>query len=82
MFLNFYKKSWVDGLILDDYNIYCINNENIVKEMLEFVKNYYKVLEEEEIMIKEQLVIKNVGKMDLKRYFEEYVDVLMIINIV
>ena len=35
MLLNLHKKSWVDGLSLQDYNAHCNNNENTVKEMLE-----------------------------------------------
>ena len=43
MLLNLHKKSWVDGLTLDDYKTHCTNNENTVKEMLELAKNYHKV---------------------------------------
>jgi hypothetical protein len=41
--LNLHKKSWVDGLSLEDYNTHCTNNEKTVKEMLELAKNYHKV---------------------------------------
>lgn len=82
MLLNLYKKSWMEGLIFQDYSEYCKYNELVVKEMLELVKNYNKVVEEEDKMIFEQLVIKNVGKQDFKCYLEEYVDVFMILNIV
>jgi 26S proteasome regulatory subunit N11 len=43
MLLNLHKKSWVDGLSLEDYNTHCTNNEKTVKEMLELAKNYHKV---------------------------------------
>ena len=33
-------------------------------------------------MTKEQLVVKNVGKLDPKRHLEEHVEVLMTANIV
>ena len=43
MLLNLHKKSWVDGLTLEDYSKHCSTNENTVKEMLELAKNYHKV---------------------------------------
>lgn len=43
MLLNLHKKSWVDGLTLEDYSKHCTTNENTVKEMLELAKNYHKV---------------------------------------
>lgn len=62
MLLNLHKKSWVDGLTLDDYSNHCQTNEKTIKGMLELAKNYNKALEEEETMTPEQLAIKNVGK--------------------
>ena len=62
MLLNLHKKSWVDGLTLQDYNAHCSVNEKTVKEMLDLAKNYSKALEEEETMTAQQLAIKNVGK--------------------
>ena len=43
MLLNLHKKSWVDGLTLQDYSDHCKLNEEIVKEMLDLAKNYHKV---------------------------------------
>lgn len=43
MLLNLHKKSWMDGLILNDYVEHCKMNENTVNEMLELAKNYNKV---------------------------------------
>jgi len=82
MLLNLNKKSWMDGLTLNDYNDHCETNQKTVQTMLELAKNYNKSLEEEETMTKEQLAIKNVGKQDPKRHLEENVDVLMTQNIV
>ena len=62
MLLNLHKKSWVDGLTLDNYHTHCETNEKTVKEMLDLAKLYNKALEEEETMTPEQLAIKNVGK--------------------
>ena len=43
MLLNLHKKSWIDGLTLEDYGTHCSVNEKCVKEMLELAKNYNKV---------------------------------------
>jgi len=82
MLLNLNKKSWVDGLTLQDYSDQCKTNESTVKNMLELANNYNKALEDEDKMTPEQLAIKNVGKQDPKRHLEEHVDVLMTTNIV
>ena len=62
MLLNLNKKSWIDGLRLQDYNDHCKTNEATVKTMLDLANGYNKALEEEEKMTPEQLAIKNVGK--------------------
>jgi 26S proteasome regulatory subunit N11 len=62
MLLNLNKKSWIDGLNLENYNEHCRLNEEKVKLMLDLANNYNKALDEEEKMTPEQLAIKNVGK--------------------
>jgi len=82
MLMNLNKKSWVDGLTLNNYKTHCDLNQQTCNEMLQLAKNYDKALEEEEKMTAEQLAIKNVGKLDPKRHLEEKVDVLMTNNVV
>jgi len=82
MLLNLHKKSWMDGLTIQDFNQHSEQNTNVVKQMLDLSKNYIKSLEEEENMTPEQLAIRNVGKQDPKRHLEENVDDLMTTNIV
>ena len=43
MLLNLHKKSWVDGLKLENYTEHCKTNEETVKNMLNLAKNYHKV---------------------------------------
>ena len=62
MLLNLNKKSWIDGLNLENYNEHCRLNDQTVKLMLDLANNYNKALEDEEKMTPEQLAIKNVGK--------------------
>jgi 26S proteasome regulatory subunit N11 len=82
MLLNLHKKSWMDGLTIEDFNQHSDQNASVVKQMLDLSKNYIKSLEEEEKMTPEQLAIRNVGKQDPKRHLEENVDALMTSNIV
>ena len=82
MLLNLHKKSWIDGLALQDFSLHNEQNGNVVKQMLDLSKNYIKSLEEEEKLTPEQLAIRNVGKQDPKRHLEENVDALMTANIV
>jgi len=82
MLLNLHKKSWVDGLQLNNYTDHCTLNEKTVGEMLDLATKYHKALEEEETMTPEQLAIKHVGKRDPKRHLEEAVNVVMTKNIV
>jgi len=82
MLLNLHKKSWMDGLTIEDFNQHNDQNATVLKQMLDLSKNYIKSLEEEEKMTPEQLAIRNVGKQDPKRHLEENVDALMTSNIV
>jgi len=82
MLLNLNKKSWEEGLILQEYKDHSCGNKTLVDEMLKLTKAYHKALEEEDKMTPEQLAIKNVGKQDPKRHLEEKVNVLMTSNIV
>lgn len=43
MLLNLHKKSWMDGMALEDYEKHCDTNRTTVKEMLELAKSYNKV---------------------------------------
>ena len=82
MLLNLHKKSWMDGLQLEDYKHQDKDNVEKIKEMSDLTKAYNKSLKEEEGMTPEQLAVKNVGKQDPKRHLQEKVDVLMTTNIV
>lgn len=44
MLLNLHKKSWIDGLKLDEYQTHCSGNETVIKDMLDLAKNYNKVI--------------------------------------
>merc|ERR1712170_53023 len=81
MLMNLNKKSWMDGLTLHDYEKQSCQNEETVKTMIKLVKNYKKMVEEEQQLSKEKLAIRHVGKINPKRHLEEKVEVLMSENI-
>ncbi|OXU30921.1 hypothetical protein TSAR_001888 [Trichomalopsis sarcophagae] len=67
MLLNLNKKTWMDGLTLENYSEHCKLNENS--------------LEDEENLTKEELAIKRMGNQDPKRHLEENVEKLMLLLI-
>lgn len=82
MLLNLHKKSWEDGLTLQDFTDHSSINEKTVNEMVALAKAYNKSIEDEEKLTAKQLAIKNVGKQDPKRHLEENVSAPMTSNIV
>lgn len=43
MLLNLHKKTWMEGLTLQNYNDHCKVNDDVVESMLQLAKNYHKV---------------------------------------
>jgi len=82
MLLNLHKKSWLEGLTLQDYKEHSDDNEKTVKDILSLASQYHKCLEDEAKMTQEQLAIKNVGKVDPRRHLQEKAEHLMTANIV
>jgi len=81
MLMNLHKKNWNDGLALADYEKQSCQNEETVKTMIKLVKNYKKMVDEEQQLSKEKLAIRHFGKINPKRHLEEKVEVLMSENI-
>lgn len=81
MLMNLHKKNWNDGLALQNYEKQSCQNEETVKTMIKLVKNYKKMVDEEQQLSKEKLAIRHVGKINPKRHLEEKVEVLMSENI-
>jgi len=81
MLMNLHKKNWNDGLALQNYEKQSSQNEETVKTMIKLVKNYKKMVDEEQQLSKEKLAIRHVGKINPKRHLEEKVEVLMSENI-
>lgn len=81
MLMNLHKKNWNDGLALADYEKQSCQNEETVKTMIKLVKNYKKMVDEEQTLTQEKLAIRHVGKINPKRHLEEKVEVLMSENI-
>jgi len=81
MLLNLHKKSWLEGLTLQDYATHAADNEATAAQILTLSSAYHAALEEEEKMTPQQLAIRNVGKLDPKRHLHEKVEALMTANI-
>lgn len=81
MLMNLHKSNWSDGLKLEDYEKQSCGNKDTVKKMLDLVKTYKTMVDEERTMSKEKLAIRHVGKINPKRHLEEKVDELMSNNI-
>lgn len=81
MLMNLHKSNWNDGLRLEDYQKQECGNKDTVKKMLNLVKSYKTMVDEERTMSKEKLAIRHVGKINPKRHLEEKVDELMSNNI-
>src|SRR5699024_5121931 len=64
MLLNVNKKSWMEGLQLNNYKDHSSVNEETVARMLELAKAYNKSVDEEDKLTPQQLAIKHVGKQD------------------
>eukprot|EP00127_Corallochytrium_limacisporum_P000101 Clim_evm8s4 gene=Clim_evmTU8s4 len=82
MLMNLHKKSWTDGLSLQNYEEHHHLNEKTVSNMLELAKNYNKAVQDEDKLTKQELEIRNVGKQDPKQHLVKEIDVLMTTNIV
>eukprot|EP00124_Ichthyophonus_hoferi_P004181 Ihof_evm2s431 gene=Ihof_evmTU2s431 len=71
MLLNLHKKTWTDGLSLDQFDEHTHCNTKTVEHMLELARLYNKSVEEEDTLTAEQLTVRNVGRQDPKRHLEE-----------
>lgn len=81
MLMNLHKSNWSDGIKLEDYEKQSCGNKDTVKKMLNLVKQYKTMVDEEKTLSKEKLEIRHVGKINPKRHLEEQVDELMSNNI-
>jgi len=81
MLLNLHKKSWTDGLKVQQYDAHSSVNEKTVSELVNLAKLYNKAVVEEEELTPEKLAIANVGRQDAKKRLEENVQDLMVSNI-
>jgi len=81
MLMNLHKSNWSDGIQLEDYEKQSCGNQETVKKMLNLVKQYKTMVDEEKTLSKDKLEIRHVGKINPKRHLEEQVDELMSNNI-
>ncbi|KAI8586270.1 multicatalytic endopeptidase [Geranomyces variabilis] len=82
MLMNLHKKTWTNGLLLNDFDQHTKDNEQAVKTMLSLSEAYNKSVIEESTMTADQLKTRHVGKQDPKRHLEDNVENAMTSNIV
>lgn len=81
MLLNLSKKTWTEGLLLQDFETHATANEKVVAEMKDLMTRYDAAVEEERELSPEKRVVANVGKMDAKKHLASNVTSLMSTNI-
>merc|ERR1712196_42648 len=82
MLANLHKKTWANGLKVEDYNEHASETLKIVEEMKDLSKEYEKAVKQEINLSAEELVVATVGKVDAKKRIEDSVVKLMSANIV
>ncbi|KAJ3022625.1 multicatalytic endopeptidase [Thoreauomyces humboldtii] len=82
MLMNLHKKTWTNGLLLNDFDTHTKDNETAVKAMLTLSDAYNKSVIEESTMTPDELEKRHVGKQDPKRHLEDSVENAMTSNIV
>jgi len=82
MLMNLHKSKWQDSLKIEPFDKCKERNTESIKAMVKLAKNYKKYIDDESKLTKEELEIRNYGKVDPKRHLEEQSEVLNGENIV
>jgi len=81
MLLNLHKRKWIDGLKLEDFSKHAKTNEETVQSVTELTAKYKELLEDELKYTEQELVVRNVGKVDPKKGLGLNVEQLLTNNI-
>merc|ERR1712014_490036 len=76
MLMNLHKSKWQDSLTIGDFEKFKQQNIDSIKNMVKLAKNYKNYIDDESKLSKEELDIRNYGKIDPKRHLEEQSEVL------
>jgi len=82
MLMNLNKKNWTNGLLVESFEEQKKSNEEILDKMLKLTKEYNERVVMEEGKSAEEVMVENVGKVDVKRHLEQGVNDLMSNNII
>ena len=63
-----YKKKWSYGLTLEDTQKNQEQNEESLKDLASLANQYTKLIQDEKVKSKLELIVANVGKIDPKRH--------------
>jgi len=81
MLLNLHKRKWLDGLRLDDFSKHAKTNEEVVESVTDLTAKYRQLIEDEMKYTEQELVVRNVGKVDPKKGLSTNVEQLLTNNI-
>merc|ERR1711990_694372 len=82
MLMDLHKSKWQDSLSIADFEKCKQKNIESINNMVKLAKNYKNYIDDESRLSKEELDIRNYGKIDPKRHLEERSEVLNGENIV
>eukprot|EP00320_Phaeocystis_rex_P000567 CAMPEP_0119072516 /NCGR_PEP_ID=MMETSP1178-20130426/58406_1 /TAXON_ID=33656 /ORGANISM="unid sp, Strain CCMP2000" /LENGTH=311 /DNA_ID=CAMNT_0007054525 /DNA_START=86 /DNA_END=1021 /DNA_ORIENTATION=+ len=82
MLMNLHKKTWTDGLKLQDYVQHADDTVKTVTDMKELSDAYEKAVKQETELTADELLVATVGKVDAKKRIEDSVLELMSTNLV
>merc|ERR1711865_318956 len=82
MLMNLHKKTWTDGLKLQDFVTHADDTVKTVTEMKDLSDAYEKAVKQETELSADELLVATVGKVDAKKRIEDSVLELMSTNLV
>lgn len=81
MLLSLHKKSWATGLQVTNWDEHSQKNAKALEDMIGYVKEYQKRLDEEEGKTALEIIVSSAGKIDPRKHLEDTVDELIATNI-
>jgi len=77
MLMNLHRKDWMSGLLVPKFEEQQAKTEDVLDRMSRLARDYSVRVKEEEGLTEEEVLVKNVGKVDPKRHLEANLGDLM-----
>eukprot|EP00804_Cyclotella_cryptica_P030383 CCRYP_011895-RA/>CCRYP_011895-RA protein AED:0.27 eAED:0.27 QI:0/-1/0/1/-1/1/1/0/132 len=81
MLMNLHKRNWTAGHTVEKFEDHREKNDSIVDRMFKLTQDYNERIVQQEGKMAKEVVVENVGKIDLKKHLEGCVAELMSWNI-